>query len=60
MIFNFLDERHSLETSKSAKRLAVVVNLQEKYQDFVDYKFTPLKDRYGVPFEVFNHVQDVQ
>ncbi|MFQ9065566.1 MAG: hypothetical protein ACLR5O_00145 [Romboutsia timonensis] len=59
-IVNFLDERHSLETSKSAKRLAVVVNLQDKYQDFVDYKFTPLKDRYGVPFEVFNHVQDVQ
>lgn len=58
-IVNFLDEKHSLETTKSSKRLAVVINLQNKYQDFVDYKFTPLKDRFGTPFEVFNHVQDV-
>lgn len=57
-IVNFLDDRHSLETDKSLKRLAVVINLQEKYQDFVDYKFAPFKERFGAPYEVFNHVQD--
>lgn len=56
-IVNFLDNRHSLETDKSLKRLAVVINLQEKYQDFVDYKFAPFKERFGNPYEVFNHVQ---
>ena len=57
-IINFLDNSHSLETTKSSKRLAVVVNLQEKYQNFVDYKFTPFKERFGNPFEIFNHVQE--
>lgn len=57
-VVNYLDNTHSLETTKSSKRLAVVVNLQEKYQNFVDYKFTPFKERFGIPYEIFNHIQE--
>ena len=57
-IRTFLDETHSLETEKSLSRLAVVINLNEKYQDFVDYTFNEFKDRFGSPYEVFTHVQD--
>lgn len=57
-IRNFLDDTHSLETEKSLSRLAVVINLNEKYQDFVDYSFAEFKNRFGSPYEVFTHVQD--
>ncbi len=42
---------------KSAKRIAVILNLSERSRLSVDYSFEVLKDRYGVPFEIFTHIQ---
>lgn len=57
-IIKHLDDTHSLETSKSIKRLAVVINLQDKYSNNVDYDFTAFKERFGTPYELFTHIQD--
>ena len=57
-IVDFLDDSKSLETDESLKRLAVVMNLQDKFIDYIDHSFTPFKDRFGTPYEVFNHIQN--
>lgn len=56
-IIDHLDNRYSLETNQSLKRLAVVMNLQDKFVDFIDHSFDPFKERFGTPYEIFNHIQ---
>lgn len=56
-LVDMLDENKSLETTKSTKRLAVFLNVSENTKDHIDYRFGILKDRLGVPYELFTHIQ---
>ena len=54
-----IDDSKCLESpDKSAKRIAVILNLSERSRQSVDYTFKVLKEAYGVPFEVFTHIQN--
>lgn len=53
-----IDDSKCLESpDKSAKRIAVILNLSERSRQYVDYSFAVLKEKYGVPFEIFTHIQ---
>ena len=42
----------------SAKRLAIIMNIAEKNRDAIDFSFSVVKEKLGLPYEVFTHVQD--
>jgi len=42
----------------SAKRIAIILNVAEKNRDVIDFSFSAIKDKVGVPYELFTHVQD--
>lgn len=54
-----LDETKSLEVEEpNAKRLGIILNLQRSSQEFIDFTFSVIKERYGSHvYEVFQHVQ---
>lgn len=58
ILSNMVDEDKSLEVSiKSQKRLAVFVNAKEETMDSIDFNFKVLKNKLGIPFELFTHIQ---
>ena len=58
ILSNMVDEDKSLEVSiKSQKRLAVFINAKEETMDSIDFNFTILKNKLGVPYELFSHIQ---
>lgn len=54
-----LDDTKSMEVDNpSASRLGVIMNLQKSSQEFVDYGYSVIKERYGSHiYEVFQHIQ---
>ena len=58
-IIDTLDnESHYMESPvKSAKRIACIFNVKPD-ADYVDYSGGIFKERYGIPYEYFTHVQD--
>jgi hypothetical protein len=57
VVSSIIDESKSLDFDPSAKRIGVILNVSEKTQDNIDYSFSVIKDKLGVPFELFTHVQ---
>lgn len=58
IITEAIDNSKSLEISDlSAKRIGVIMNVSDRSREFIDYGFNVIKERYGVPFEVFTHLQ---
>lgn len=58
-VIDIIDNSKSLDISElSAKRIAVILNISEKTSEFIDYSFAIIKERYGVPYEVFTHIQN--
>ena len=57
IIKEFLDTETSLDTNKTVKRLAIIFNISESTTDNVDFYYNIFKDKFGMPFEVFTHVQ---
>ena len=51
------DNVSCLEYDKSAKRLAVIVNADQKLQSFVDDKNEVIKRYIGEPYETYRHIQ---
>lgn len=57
-ISEMLDTTHSIDSySKSMKRLAIILDISENIEDAIDYDHEVLKQRLGVPFEVYPHIQ---
>lgn len=50
------DESHAMESSPSALRLAVIINVAENTLMYCE-DYTILKDRYGKAYEVYTHKQ---
>lgn len=58
IVSDMIDNTTSLDTHDLAlKRLGVFLNVNNRTGDIVDYNFTVLKNKLGVPYEVFTHVQ---
>lgn len=54
-----LDDSAMIEPDTSGvARLGVVMNLQSSSQQFIDRSYKILKDRLGMPYEVFTHLED--
>lgn len=53
------DDSKSLTTEPTCKRFGTILNISDKESYFVDYSNKVLKDRYGVPYESFSHIQNV-
>lgn len=58
-IINAFDESKNLVIDPTCKRLGIILNISKKSEDFIDYSNKILKERYGVPFETFLHIQNV-
>lgn len=58
LINNTLDESCSmLSPTKSAKRIALIFNVKPN-NSAIDYSGDVFKERFGVPYELFTHIQD--
>lgn len=53
------DDSKSLTTEPTCKRFGTILDISDKESYFVDYSNKVLKDRYGVPYESFSHIQNV-
>ena len=52
-----LDNSKSLETSIGCHRLGIIINCREEDLQYIDVHGGKIKDRYGVPYESFLHIQ---
>lgn len=58
IVSDMIDNTTSLDTHDLAiKRLGVFLNVTSRTRDIVDYNFTVIKNKLGVPYELFTHVQ---
>lgn len=52
-----LDESKSLDTSMGCHRLGVIINCSKEELEFIDTNITFVRERYGIPYESFLHIQ---
>lgn len=58
IVIDILDSDYSLDIqNKSCARLGIIININIDSQNYIDYNFKEIKDRVGVPYEVFTHIQ---
>lgn len=58
IVADMIDNTFSLDiTDKTIKRLGVFLNVSERIENMVDFNQTVLKDKLGIPYEIFSHVQ---
>ena len=58
-LISAIDDSKSLTTEPTCKRFGTILDISDKESYFVDYSNKVLKDRYGVPYESFSHIQNV-
>lgn len=58
-IIEAFDTSKNLNIEPTCKRIGTIFNLNNKSMDFVDYSNKILKERYGMPFESFLHIQSI-
>lgn len=59
VVNNMIDISKSLDVEEpGCKRMGVILTTQDKTKDYIDYSFSVLKERYGIPYELFQHIQD--
>lgn len=52
-----IDDSKSLNVEPTCKRRGTILNISDKEADYVDYNNEVLKERFGLPFEAFSHIQ---
>ena len=59
IIKEILDDTASVDPDDNAgiTRLGMIYNLQPSSQENIDYSYSPIIQRLGSPYEIFNHVQ---
>ena len=58
-VIESIDNSKSLDVEPTCKRRGIILNISNKEADYVDYENEILKERFGVPYESFLHVQNV-
>lgn len=55
-----IDDTKLIDSSdKTAKRIGVIFDIPSSMEDAVDYNAVILSQRYGVPYEMFTHIQNI-
>lgn len=57
LVEDMLANSKSLPTFPTCKRMGVIVSVTEDLKELVDYNFENLIKKYGMPYELFTHVQ---
>ena len=53
-----IDDSKFMDCSEyGAKRIGLIFNISEDNADYVDYAAIPVQSVYGIPYEIFTHVQ---
>lgn len=59
IVSNMIDNTRSIDVKDpQATRIAVILDINPDMESVIDYSFKTLKDKIGVPFELFTHVQN--
>lgn len=58
-VIECIDNSKSLDVEPTCKRRGIILNIFDKEADYVDYENEVLKERFGIPYESFLHVQNV-
>lgn len=53
-----IDSTVLMDCPDGAKRIGMIFNMSGDISDFVDYSGTTIKKYYGIPYEMFTHVQE--
>lgn len=56
-IIDAMDETKSLDTTSGCHRIGVILNCPEESLEFIDTNVTLVRERYGIPYESFIHIQ---
>lgn len=57
-ITSAIDESKSVGDNRGAKRIGIIYDAPERIYDYIDFNHEVIKNRYGIPYEMFMHVQD--
>lgn len=58
IVAELIDSSKSLDvTDKTIKRLAIFLNISDRTSEIIDHNYTIFKDKLGVPYELFTHIQ---
>lgn len=57
MVEKLIDNNYSFKHNQSAKKIAVMLSLEEKNLNNVDYDFTQFKKELGDAYEIYRHIQ---
>lgn len=53
-----IDQTKSMDpTSPEERRLGVIISLPENEMDSIDHSFSVITNKYGIPYEMFKHIQ---
>lgn len=58
-LIDAIDNSKSLTIEPTCKRFGVILDISDKESYFVDFSNKVLKERYGVPYEAFSHIQNI-
>lgn len=59
VLSDMIDETKSIDViDPGCKRLAIILNISENTREIIDYDFDILKNKLGVPVEVYQHIQN--
>lgn len=58
-LIDMIDTSKSVDVKDpSAKRIAVILNVSDNTEEFIDFDFSVIKKKLGVPFEFYPHIQN--
>lgn len=57
VLIDAMDETKSLETKSGCHRIGVVLNCSKESLEFIDTNVTTIRERYGIPYESFLHIE---
>lgn len=59
ILSNMIDKSKSIDViNPGAQRIGVIINAGENTREFIDFTFEKLKAKYGVPVELYTHIQN--
>lgn len=57
ILTDMVDSDKSLATIKGMGRLGIILNVSEDTMDNIDFSYAVIKNKLGIPFETFPHIQ---
>ena len=57
VLIDAMDETKSLETKSGCHRIGVILNCSKESLEFIDTNVTTIRERYGIPYESFLHIE---